>query len=170
MRIRNRTGACAILRLPLIRTGRALGQFPFVAEQVPEEVVAPLRWCRGPSHFQAAADRITPYACAKFAPPAEALLLDAGGFRIWAHQRRITSTVGFAEGVTASNQRDRFFVVHCHAAERLPDVPCRSDWIRLSIGPFRIHVNQAHLNSAQRILELTIAAVALVCQPLALRP
>src|SRR5580704_13295739 len=127
MRIRHRTGACAILRLPLICTGRAFGQFPFVAEQVLEVVVAPLRWRRGPSHFQAAADRVTPFAYAKFALPAEALLLDAAGFRIWAHQRRITSAVGFAEGVTTSNQRDRFFVVHCHAAERLPDIPCCSD-------------------------------------------
>ncbi len=67
-----------------MRTGRALGQFPFVAEQVLEEVVAPLRWRRGPDDFQAAADRVTPFARAKFALPAEALLLDAGGFRLWA--------------------------------------------------------------------------------------
>ncbi|MBZ5523938.1 MAG: hypothetical protein LAP21_17010, partial [Acidobacteriia bacterium] len=33
-----------------------------------------------------------------------------------------------------------------HAGERLPDIPRRSDWIRLSVGPFRIHVDQAHLN------------------------
>ena len=78
--------------------------------------------------------------------------------------------MGFAEGVPAGNQRDRFFVVHRHAAERLADIPRCSDWIRLSIGPFRIHVNQAHLNRAERIRELTVTAVALVRQPLALRP
>src|SRR5271167_112302 len=116
-----------MLRFPLIRTGRALGQFPFVAEQVPEVVVAPLRWRRGPDDFQAAGDRVSRFARAKSALPAETLLLDAGGFRLWAHQRRITSAVGFAEGVTASNQRDRFFIVHCHAAERLADIPCCSD-------------------------------------------
>jgi hypothetical protein len=47
--IRNRADACATLRLPLMCTGRAPRQFPFVAEQVPEEVVAPLRWRGGPS-------------------------------------------------------------------------------------------------------------------------
>src|SRR5271157_3254528 len=100
VRIRHRTGTCAILRSPLMRTGRALGQFPFVAEQVREEVVAPLRRRRGPNDFQAAADRVIPFARAKFALPAEALLLDAGGFRLWAHQCHIASAVGFAEGVT----------------------------------------------------------------------
>src|ERR1019366_3807547 len=98
---------------------RALGQLPFVAEQVREEVVAPLRRRRAPNDFQAAADRVTPFARSKFALPAETLLLDAGGFRLWAHQCRIASAVGFAEGVTASNQRDRLFVVHRHARERL---------------------------------------------------
>src|SRR5256885_14834193 len=116
-----------------MRTGRALGQFPFVAEQVPEEVVAPLRWRRGPDDFRAAGDRISPFARAKFALPAEALLLDADGFRLWAHQFRIASAVGLAERVTASNQRDRFFVVHRHARERLADIPRRSDRIRLAV-------------------------------------
>ncbi len=47
--VRHRACARAVLRLPLMRAGRALGQFPFVAEQVLEEVVAPLRrrlWSR----------------------------------------------------------------------------------------------------------------------------
>src|SRR5258708_9634261 len=170
MRIRHRTGGCAIFRLPLIRTGRALGRFPFIAEQVLKVVVAPLRWRRAPSDFQAASDRVTRFARAEFALPAKALLLDACGFRLWAHQRRIASAVGLAKGVTAGNQRDRFFVVHCHAAERLPDIPGCSDWVRVSIRPFRIHVNQAHLNSAQGKRELTVAAVALIRQPLALSP
>src|SRR5712691_7459817 len=99
-----------MLRFPLMRAGRALGQFPFVAEQVPEEVVAPLRWRRGPDDFQAAADRVTAFAAAIGVLPAEALRLDAGGFRLCTHQRRIASAVGLAEGMTAGNQRDRFFV------------------------------------------------------------
>ena len=70
--------------------------------------------------------------------------------------------MGFAEGVPASNQRDRFLVIHRHAAERLADIPRCSDWVRFSIGPFRIHVNQAHLNRAERIRELAVTAVAFV--------
>src|SRR5580704_16274881 len=111
VRIRHRTRACAILRSPLMRTCRALGQFPFVAKQVREEVVAPLRRRRGPNDFQAAADRVATLARAKLALPAEALLLDAGGFRLWAHQGSFASAVGFAKAVPAGNQRNRFFVV-----------------------------------------------------------
>src|SRR5579862_2157014 len=88
-RIRHRAGAGAILRRPLICTSRALGQFPFEAEQVLEVVVAPLRWRCRPGDFDAAGDRVTRLARAVFALPAEALILDAGGFRLRAHQRRI---------------------------------------------------------------------------------
>ena len=57
--------------------------------------------------------------------PAQALILDAGGFRLRAYQFRIARAVGFPEGVSAGNQRDRFFVVHGHARECLADVAGR---------------------------------------------
>src|SRR5579871_714903 len=98
-----------MLRFPLMRAGRALGQLPLVAEQVPEEVVAPLRRRRGPDDFQAAGDRVATFARAELAPPAEALLLDGSGLRLRTHQRRSAGAVGFAEGVPARDQRDRFF-------------------------------------------------------------
>src|ERR1700688_3463540 len=113
--IRYCTGARVTLGLPLMRTGRALRQLPFVAEQVLEEVVAPLRRCAGPGDFQAAADRVTTFACAKAARPAKALLLDAGSLRLRPHECRIAGTVGFAERVTAGDERNRLFIVHRHA-------------------------------------------------------
>src|SRR5437867_709768 len=124
-----------MLRFPLMRTGRAPGQLPFVAEQVLEVVVAPLRWRRGPDDFQAAGDRVTSLARTKFALPAEALLLDAGAFRLSAHQGLIASAMGFAEGMAASNQRDRFFVVHSHAREGLADIPGGGERIRIAVRP-----------------------------------
>src|SRR6266436_7896251 len=110
-----------------MRTGRALGQFPFIAEQVGEEVVAPLHRRLGPNAVQAAADRVTALARLEFALPAETLLLDAGGFGLCAHQFRIASAVGFAEAMTAGNQRYRFFVVHCHTPERFANIPGRRE-------------------------------------------
>jgi hypothetical protein len=70
-----------------------------------------------------------------------------------------------AEGVSAGDQGNRLLVVHRHARERLANVPRRSDRIGLAVGAFRIHVDQAHLHRAERIVELTVAAVALVSQP-----
>src|ERR1700758_4424953 len=99
--IRHSTGARATLRPPLVRAGRTVRQLPFIAEQVTEEIVAPLRRRAGPGDFQAAGDRVTAFASAKAALPAQALLLDAGSFRLTAHQRGLAGAVGFAEAVAA---------------------------------------------------------------------
>src|SRR5258708_40300939 len=122
-----------------MRARRALGQFPFVAEQVGEEAVAPLRRRRGPNAFQAAADRVAAFARSKFALPAEALLLDAGRFRLCAYQFRIAGAVGFAEGVTAGDESNCFFVVHSHAPTRLPAIPFSGNRVPLSLLPFPVH-------------------------------
>src|ERR1039457_5312790 len=152
-----------------MRTGRALGQFPFVAEQVLEEVVAPLRRRRTPSNFQAAADRVIAVAAALGVVPTQALLLDGGGLRYGPDILvRIGSTVPLTEGVPARNERNRLLVIHRHASERFADVPCRGKGIGISIGPFRVNVNQAHLNRRKGIREIAVAAMALVRQPLAL--
>src|SRR5579862_5444370 len=151
-----------------MRASRALGQFPVVLEKIFEVVVAPLRRGRGPNHFQTAADRVTSFARLELALPAEALLLDAGSFGDCTYIGRIASSVSFTESMTAGNQRNRFFVVHRHAAERFANVLGRRNRIRLTVRPFRIHVDQPHLNSSERIRKVPVAAVALVRQPFAL--
>src|SRR5271157_1436207 len=104
MRIWHSTGARVTLRLPLLRAGRALCQFPFVAEQVPQEVVAPLRGRGGPDDFQAAGDGVAAFARAIAALPAQALLLKTSGFRLRSHLGRRAGAVGLAEGVAAGNE------------------------------------------------------------------
>src|SRR5207247_518360 len=98
--IRNGAGAGATLRLPLMRAGRALRQLPFVAEQVLEVVVAPLRGRGSPRDLQAAGDRVTALARAERAPPTEPLLLHAGGLGVRPHMGLRAGTVGLAERVT----------------------------------------------------------------------
>src|SRR5439155_3648764 len=158
-----------ILRSPLMRAGRALRQFPFVAEQVLEEVVAPLRGRFGPRDLQTAGDRITAFARAEGAPPAQPLLLDAAPFGISPHIRLKAGAVGLAKGVTTRDERHRLFVVHGHARERLANIPGRRDRIRIAVRALRVDVDQPHLNGAERTLEIPVAGVALVTQPLVLR-
>ena len=55
------------------------------------------------------------------------------GFR--PDQRRIAGAVAFAEGVAASDERNRLFVVHRHAREGLAHVPAGCDRIGLPPGP-----------------------------------
>src|SRR5712692_6218857 len=72
--------------------------------------------------------------------------------------------------MSSGDERNGLLVIHRHARECLTDIARRSDWIRLSIRPFRIHIDQAHLHRSEGVLKITIAAVALVRKPLALRP
>jgi len=83
---------------------------------------------------------------------------------------RIGGAVRLAERVSAGDERDGLLVVHRHARERLANILGRSERIRVAVRPFRIDVDQTHLHGGERIGEVTVAAVALVRQPFALRP
>src|SRR5262249_48616158 len=78
--------------------------------------------------------------------------------------------VGLAEGVPASDQSHGLLVIHGHASERLANVPGRGERVWLATGALRIHVDQAHLHGAVRLLEPLVVVVAVGPEPLDLRP
>ena len=162
---RHRAGTHAMLWLPLVGSGRTLVQLPLVAEQVPEEVVAPSGWRRGPCHFEAAGDCIGTFAAAAAADPAKALVFDGGCFRFRAYVRSRAGAMCLAEGVTTGDQGNRLFVVHRHAREGFADVFRGRQRIRVAVGAFRVHIDQAHLHRRQWIFQIALAAVALVIKP-----
>src|SRR5213075_2124702 len=102
-------------------------------------------------------------------PPAQALLLEGGalGFRTDAVGR--DCTMALAERVAADDERNRLLVVHRHTAEGLSNVPGGCQRIRVAVGPLRVHVDEAHLDGAERTAELPVAAVALISEPRVLR-
>ena len=55
-------------------------------------------------------------------------------------------------------------------AESLADIAGRRNRIGIAVRSLRIHVDQAHLHRAERILQLAFAAVAFVAKPSPLRP
>jgi len=69
----------------------------------------------------------------------------------------------------AGNERYGFLVVHRHAGKGFTDVPWPQRWIRVAVGAFGVHVNEAHLYGGERFLEIAVARVALVSQPCVLR-
>ena len=142
----------SIFRLPLVSAGRALLQFPFMFEQIFEEVIAPFRRRLRPRDFRATRDCIRAEADTVPALPAETLVFDDGAFRLRTDQRRIAGAVCLAEAVAARNQRNGLFVVHCHPAEGLANVARCRHGIRLAVRSFRIDVDKSHLYSAERIL------------------
>src|SRR6266481_5893427 len=98
-----------------MRTGWALGQFPVVAEEVGEEVVAPLGWRLGPNDFQAAADGVSTKTFTKFILQSQALVLDVGAFWFGGYVVVVNrGIVSLAERMPAVNQCDCFFFVHGH--------------------------------------------------------
>ena len=75
---------------------------------------------------------------------------------------RIAGAVGFAEGVAARDERHRFFVIHRHTGERLPNIPGSRDRIRVAVRAFRIDVNQTHLHGSERIFQIPLSGIAFV--------
>src|SRR5882757_3570729 len=160
MCVRNRARAAVVLRLPLMSAGRALGQLPFVAEQVLEEFVAPQCGCAGPGNFEAAGDGISSVARTEGALPSEALVLDVTTLWIRTDMRSRACAMGLAEGVSTGNQRNCLFVVHGHATKGFANVAGRGNGIRLAVRALRIDIDQTHLNRTQRLGQLALARVA----------
>ena len=69
----------------------------------------------------------------------------------------------------AGDECDRLFVVHGHPGECLADVVGGGLRIGLAVGSLGIHVDQSHLHGGKRLVELSVAGVPLVAEPLALR-
>src|SRR5690242_10631736 len=158
-----------VLGNPLVLTGGALRELPFIAEQVFQEVLVPFCRIGRPGALQSAGEGVGTLAGAILVFPAQALLFDGGALRFATDIAFRTGTVSLSERMSAGNERDRLVVIHRHAAKRLPDIVCRGHWIRLSAGPLGIHVDQPHLNRAKGILELTGALVPIFRQPYMLR-
>jgi hypothetical protein len=98
------------------------------------------------------------------------MLLDRARLGLGADELRVAGAVHLAEGVAAGDQRDGLLVVHRHAGERLADVAGRRERVGVAVGALRVDVDQAHLHGAERVLQLAVAAVALVAEPLVSGP
>ncbi len=74
--------------------------------------------------------------------------------------------MGFAEGMAAGDEGDGFLVVHGHAAEGFADVAGGGDWVGIPVGAFGVDVNEAHLDSSERVFEVAVTGIAFVVEPL----
>src|ERR1039458_5471295 len=170
VRVRNGTRACVALGLPLVCSGRALGQFPLIAKKIDEKVVAPFGWRWGPGNFKAAADGSVAIPAAKIVLPAQALFFNTGALRLATDiLHRVGCAMSLSEGVTAGDKGNCLLVIHRHASECFADVARGRNGVRIAVWTLGVHVDEAHLNCAKRIFELAVALVALVSQPLGLR-
>ena len=135
-------------RFKLNRTCRTAGLYPFIFEQVLEEIVAPLGRRLRPDHFQTGSNCVCTRAAAVAAGPAQALRFNWCGFWIGAYVRSRCSTVSFAQRMTAANQRYGFFVVHAHVTEGRANSRCRRERFAAMVRPFRVHIDKTHFGCA----------------------
>ena len=57
--------------------------------------------------------------------------------------------MGFTKAVSACNQRNCFFIIHCHAAKSITDIFCSSNRIRITIRTFGVYIDQTHLHGSK---------------------
>src|SRR5215510_12209169 len=155
----------------LLCASRARSQLIVVVVEVVEESVVPLRRVSGPGALEPAGDRVVALAAVKPVLPPETLLLQACAFRLGTNVLRARgSAVRLANRVTADDERNGLLVIHRHAGERLSNVLSSTRRVRVAARPLRIHVDQAHMISAERPPHLPATGVALVSEPRILGP
>ncbi len=155
VRIRDHVFGLAVLGHPLVRAGRALDQFPLVAEQHVEVTHVPLGGVGLPRAFDAAGRGVHPLAGAERVLPAQALFLDGRAFGLGANELGVAGAMRLAEGVAAGDERDGFFVVHRHAREGLAHVAAGGHRVGVAVRAFGVDVDQAHLHGGQRVRQFT---------------
>ena len=153
-----------------MRAGRALGQLPFVFEEVFEIIIAPLGRRLRPCDLESARDRVRTFAGPECALPSEPFLLERCVLGVGAEVLGVARAVAFSERVSTGDERDGFLVVHRHAGEGFTDVACRRERIRVAVGTLGVHVNEPHLHGSERVFQLAVAGVALVAEPFLLGP
>ena len=130
-----------------------LCQFPFVAEKIVEIAVAPLRRRACPSDFETTGDRVVSMSSAITVFPTLALLFNTSGSGFRSDVLvRVGCTVSFTKGVSTRDEGNRLFVVHRHTGKSFPNVVRSRDGIWVSVGAFRIDVDQTHLHRSEWIL------------------
>ena len=72
--------------------------------------------------------------------------------------------MALAEGVATRHKSNGLFHRHPHPGKRIPHFRSGGHGIRIAMGALRIHVNQPHFDSSQRLVEPAIAVVAFIRQ------
>ena len=144
-------------RLPLLRPRGRAHQLIFIVEQQPEIILRPFGRRIHPRPFDAAGDGVLAETALVSARPAKALERNVRAFGSRIDQARVARAVRLAERMAARRQRDRLLMVHRHALEGDLDVARRLQRVGIAARPFRIDVDEAHLDRRQRMLQLQLA-------------
>ena len=165
VRVRHRALGLGIRGRPLLGARRAGRELVVVLEQVLQVPVVPLDRLVGPRTLQPTGERVGARAGLEAVLPAQALVLHRAALGLRSQVLRIDGAVALAERVAADDERHRLLVVHGHAGERLADVACGRQRVRVAVRTLGVDVDETHLHGAERAGQLPVTAVALVAEP-----
>ena len=158
-----------VLGLPLQRARRTARLLPLIGKQVGQIHHRPLGRCRGPRTFKAGGHGVFGITFTAGVLPAEALLNDRLTGRLGTDTvTGLVRTMGLTKRVTACNQCNRLFIIHRHATKGLADIMCGEHRVGITIGAFRVYIDQTHLHRCETVAKLTALGIALIGQHLCL--
>ena len=143
--------------MPDMRTGRAFGQFPFIAKKKIEIAIIPFCWMRCPRTFDTAGDGIASLARSMAADPAKTHFFNGGAFRLGTNKTGITRSMRLAKSMATGNKGNGFFVIHCHPAKSFTNISCAGKRIWIAVWAFRIDIDQTHLHGGKRVGQFAVA-------------
>ena len=143
--------------MPDMRTGRAFGQFPFIAKEEIKIAIIPFCRMRCPRTFDTACNGIASLARSIAADPAKTHFFDGGAFRFGTNKTGITRTMRLTESMTTGNKGNGFFVIHCHPAKSFTHISCAGKRIWIAVWAFRIDIDQTHLHGGKRVGQFAVA-------------
>jgi hypothetical protein len=138
-------------RLPLVGAGRALGQFPLVAEQQLEIAHVELGRVGGPGAFDAGGDGVGGLARHVRVDPAEALVSTSAASGSAPERIRRRRCRGSCRRCGRRRSAPRFPRRSWPCGRRSRAPARRSSAGRAAVDAFRVDVDQAHLHGGQRV-------------------
>ena len=139
--------------LPLVRAGRALGQLPLVAEQRLEVALVPLGRRRRPRAFDAAGDGVRADAAVVAVDasrgPESSMFAPSGSTPTWLASPAPCALPKVWPPATSATVSSSFIAMRAKVSRMSR---AGAERIGIAVRAFRVHVDQAHLHRAERIV------------------
>src|SRR5690606_16713897 len=115
----------------------------------------------GPGHFQSRGNGIPTLTRTIAVVPSQSLHLEIRRFGLLAYMICRCCTVGLPKGMSSRDQCQCFLIVHPHACKGVANVTGGSKWIRISVRPFGIDIDQSHLYRSQWVFQMSTMDIAI---------
>ena len=136
---------------PLIGSSWTFYKFIFIFKQYFKITHSPFCWIWFPCTFNSTTNCIRSLTCFITIFPTKSHFFNRSAFRGRTNKCRRSCPMTFTKGMTTSYKCYSFLIIHSHTSEGFSNIFGRSQWVRFSIRPLWIYINQSHLNCCKWI-------------------